>query len=169
MALAAGASLTLRIDAQNARHAFEAFELTEGREERAEKISHFNDDGVIDKQEAKEIKKAKERELHTRHRGTRQFSAVRTAVWVRPMRSSPTARLPSCRVRTGSRAASRSSPVSTRRRGSRWWRLRLKGGRTLCLLRRSIHMYSTRWDVVTTKPDTDQPLLTERTRCVNAR
>lgn len=74
---------TVANNAQNARHAFEAFELTEGREARAEKISHFNDDGVIDKEEKKEIKKAKERELHTRHRGNRQFAPVRTAIWTK--------------------------------------------------------------------------------------
>lgn len=86
-------------DAQNSRHAFEAFELSEGREARAEKISHFNDDGVIDKEEAKEIKKAKEKELHTRHRGNRQFAPVRTAIWVRSCTSNRLAVLTCGRAR----------------------------------------------------------------------
>jgi hypothetical protein len=41
------------------------------------------DDGVINKDENKAIKRAHQRELASRHRGVLQFAAVRTAVWMK--------------------------------------------------------------------------------------
>lgn len=41
------------------------------------------DDGVIDKDEKKAIKRAHTRELASRHRGVMQFAPVRTAIWMK--------------------------------------------------------------------------------------
>ena len=47
----------------------------------AEKQAHFADDGVIDKQEQKEIDKAHKRQLESRGRGLGQLQAYRTGKW----------------------------------------------------------------------------------------
>ncbi|KAF8323426.1 hypothetical protein DL93DRAFT_2223342 [Clavulina sp. PMI_390] len=68
---------------QALRHNFEAWEHIEGQAKQAEINSHAMDDGVIDKDEAKALKRAHTRELASRHRGAMQFQAVRTAIWMR--------------------------------------------------------------------------------------
>lgn len=41
------------------------------------------DDGVVDKDEKKAMKRAHERELASRHRGSMQFAPVRTSIWMK--------------------------------------------------------------------------------------
>lgn len=67
---------------QARRHALEAYNRVEGEAARAEKNSHAMDDGVIDKHEAHEIKKAHQRELIARGRGPAQFKPYRQLKWM---------------------------------------------------------------------------------------
>ena len=48
----------------------------EGEANIAERQAHFNDDGVIDKEEQKEIDKAHKRQLESRGRGPAQVSVT---------------------------------------------------------------------------------------------
>lgn len=83
---------------QTRRHEFETYEHVEGGAKSAEQNSHANDDGVIDQDEARAIKKAHAKALSQQHRyesspvstileltrdesGPMQFRAVRTAKW----------------------------------------------------------------------------------------
>ncbi|KEI42441.1 uncharacterized protein L969DRAFT_14642 [Mixia osmundae IAM 14324] len=66
-----------------ARHELETYMHIEGHAQVAEQNSHAMDDGVIDKDEAKAIKKAKADQLHSRQRGSHQFQAVRTGLWAK--------------------------------------------------------------------------------------
>jgi hypothetical protein len=54
----------------------------EGAAEVARKQAHFDDDGVIDKDEKKAIDKAHQRQLEQRGRGKSQFKPWRTAKWM---------------------------------------------------------------------------------------
>lgn len=49
----------------------------------AEKLSHANDDGVIDKKEKRAIEAAHNKQLKSRHRGIAQFRPYRTVVWMK--------------------------------------------------------------------------------------
>jgi hypothetical protein len=60
----------------------------EGEAEIARKQESFNDDGVIDKREQKEIDKAHKRQLESRGRGPAQFKPYRTVKWMKRVRIS---------------------------------------------------------------------------------
>ena len=66
---------------QTDRHAFETYDRAEGQAKVAEQNAHANDDGVIDKDEKKQIEKAKTKALHSRQRGSYGYAPVRGAVW----------------------------------------------------------------------------------------
>jgi len=66
---------------QTRRHEFETYDRVEGQAAAAEVNSHADDDGVVDKQEAKAIAKAHKKALESRQRGVMQFKPIRTAVW----------------------------------------------------------------------------------------
>ncbi|KAF8513153.1 hypothetical protein BU17DRAFT_77267 [Hysterangium stoloniferum] len=68
---------------QSRRHAFETYDHIEGEAIIAEKNSHANDDGVIDKEEKKAIARAHKRQLANRQRGIHSFRPYRTAVWMK--------------------------------------------------------------------------------------
>ncbi|KAG9019015.1 hypothetical protein FRB90_007187 [Tulasnella sp. 427] len=65
------------------RHAFEAYDHIEGEAQVAEKLAHAGDDGVIDKQERKEIKAANQRQLENRQRGVAGYKPYRTMKWIK--------------------------------------------------------------------------------------
>lgn len=65
------------------RHGFEVYDHIEGQAKVAEENAHAADDGVIDKHEKKQLAKAHQKALESRHRGKMQFSAVRTMVWMK--------------------------------------------------------------------------------------
>ncbi|KZV88102.1 hypothetical protein EXIGLDRAFT_839449 [Exidia glandulosa HHB12029] len=67
---------------QARRHAFEAYDHIEGEALIAEKNSHAEDDGVVDKQERKEINNAKKRQLENRQRGIAGYKPYRTMKWM---------------------------------------------------------------------------------------
>lgn len=54
----------------------------EGEAAIAERQTHYADDGVIDKQERKELDKAHKRQLESRGRGPAQIRAYRTSKWM---------------------------------------------------------------------------------------
>jgi len=54
----------------------------EGEAEIARKQKSYEDDGVIDKHEQKEIDRAKQRQLESRGRGKSQVKAYRTGKWM---------------------------------------------------------------------------------------
>lgn len=54
----------------------------EGEAETARKQEHFKDDGVIDKQEQKELDRVHKRQLESRGRGPAQIKAYRSAKWM---------------------------------------------------------------------------------------
>ena len=58
----------------------------EGEAEIARKQASFDDDGVIDKREQKEIDKAHKRQLEARGRGAAQFKPYRTVKWMKRVR-----------------------------------------------------------------------------------
>lgn len=60
-----------------------SFAGIEGQSQSAEKNSHANDDGVIDRKEQKDIDKAHRKALESRERGVMQFRPARTAKWVK--------------------------------------------------------------------------------------
>ncbi|BGO94717.1 hypothetical protein NBRC10512_007335 [Rhodotorula toruloides] len=68
---------------QTARHEFEQYDRVEGQAAQAETNAHANDDGVIDKEEQKQIDRAHKKALESRHRGKMQFRPYRTAVWAK--------------------------------------------------------------------------------------
>ena len=73
-------------------HLSQRFELTssdhiEGEAEIARKQASFDDDGVIDKREQKEIDKAHKRQLESRGRGPAQFKPYSTVKWMKRVRS----------------------------------------------------------------------------------
>lgn len=68
---------------QARRHAFETYDHIEGEALTAEKNAHAMDDGVIDKQEAKQIKQADKRQQENRQRGVAGFKPYRTAKWMK--------------------------------------------------------------------------------------
>nr|WVH01955.1 C2 domain-containing protein [Naematelia aurantialba] len=74
---------------QSRRHAFEAYDHVEGEAEVARKQATFADDGVIDKQEQKEIDRAHKRQLESRGRGPAQIKAYRSAKWMMRVRLFP--------------------------------------------------------------------------------
>ncbi|WWD06363.1 hypothetical protein V865_004453 [Kwoniella europaea PYCC6329] len=67
---------------QSRRHALEAHDHIEGEAEIARKQARFDDDGVIDKNEQKQIDKAHKRQLESRGRGLAQVKAYRSAKWM---------------------------------------------------------------------------------------
>ncbi|WVN87584.1 uncharacterized protein L203_102767 [Cryptococcus depauperatus CBS 7841] len=67
---------------QSRRHALEAYDHIEGEAEIARKQTHFTDDGVIDKDEQKQIDKAHKRQLASRERGPNQVKIYRSARWM---------------------------------------------------------------------------------------
>ncbi|OCF41030.1 C2 domain-containing protein [Kwoniella heveanensis CBS 569] len=67
---------------QSRRHAKEAYDHIEGEAEIARKQATFDDDGVIDKHEKKEIDRAHKRQLESRGRGLGQVKAYRSAKWM---------------------------------------------------------------------------------------
>lgn len=66
-----------------ARHAYDVYERQVLMPQRAEANAHANDDGVIDRKEQKQIDKAKTQALHSRQRGSHNYTAVRTSVWAK--------------------------------------------------------------------------------------
>ncbi|UZJ56460.1 hypothetical protein CBS101457_005780 [Exobasidium rhododendri] len=66
---------------QTDRHGFEVKQRLELQPKIAEQNAHANDDGVIDKDEQKQINRAKTQALHSRHRGVMGYSVARGAVW----------------------------------------------------------------------------------------
>ncbi|WVR03079.1 hypothetical protein IAU60_000068 [Kwoniella sp. DSM 27419] len=72
---------TIRLG-QSRRHALEAYDHIEGEAEIARKQEKFDDDGVIDKHEQKEIDRAHKRQLESRGRGPAQVKAYRSAKWM---------------------------------------------------------------------------------------
>ncbi|KEP50963.1 hypothetical protein V565_070100 [Rhizoctonia solani 123E] len=68
---------------QARRHAFEAYDHVEGQAIIAERNAHFEDDGVVDKREKKELDAAHKRQLHNRQRGITSYRPYRTAQWVK--------------------------------------------------------------------------------------
>ncbi|KAL7420399.1 hypothetical protein Q5752_005369 [Cryptotrichosporon argae] len=67
---------------QSRRHALEAYDHIEGEAKLAEKQAHYDDDGVIDKQEKRDIDRAHKRQLESRGRGLAQVKAYRQAKWM---------------------------------------------------------------------------------------
>ncbi|OCF60178.1 C2 domain-containing protein [Kwoniella mangroviensis CBS 10435] len=67
---------------QSRRHALEAHDHIEGEAEIARKQARFDDDGVIDKNEQKQIDRAHKRQLESRGRGLAQVKAYRSAKWM---------------------------------------------------------------------------------------
>lgn len=65
------------------KHEFEVYNRLEGMPHRAEVNAHANDDGVIDRKEQKQIDKAKNEALHSRHRGVMGYGGARSAVWAK--------------------------------------------------------------------------------------
>lgn len=65
------------------RHEWEVFNRLKGMPMRAEINSHAADDGIIDRHERAEIRRAKREALHARHRGAFGYSAVRSAAWAK--------------------------------------------------------------------------------------
>ncbi|KAG8908594.1 hypothetical protein FRB99_004882 [Tulasnella sp. 403] len=68
---------------QARRHTFEAYDHIEGEALVAEKNAHAADDGVIDKEERKALKKAESRQLENRQRGIAGYKPYRTMKWVK--------------------------------------------------------------------------------------
>ncbi|GAA5838555.1 hypothetical protein JCM9279_003279 [Rhodotorula babjevae] len=68
---------------QTQRHEFETYDRIEGQSEQAVQNSHANDDGVIDKEEQKQIDRAHKKALESRHRGKMQYRPIRTAIWAK--------------------------------------------------------------------------------------
>jgi hypothetical protein len=66
-----------------ARHAYDVYDRTVAMPERAEKNSHANDDGIVDRKEQKAMDAAKTKALHVRHRGSYGYAPVRTSVWAK--------------------------------------------------------------------------------------
>jgi 3-oxoacyl-(acyl-carrier-protein) synthase len=62
---------------QARRHALETWDRIEGQAELAERNAHANDDGHIDKEEAKAIKKANKRQDRNHQRGVHSFKPFR--------------------------------------------------------------------------------------------
>ncbi|WWD22673.1 hypothetical protein CI109_107166 [Kwoniella shandongensis] len=67
---------------QSRRHAQEAYDHIEGEAEIARKQATYDDDGVIDKKEKKDIDRAHKRQLESRGRGPAQVKAYRSAKWM---------------------------------------------------------------------------------------
>ncbi|KAK8844773.1 hypothetical protein IAR55_006623 [Kwoniella newhampshirensis] len=67
---------------QSRRHAQEAYDHIEGEAELARKQAHYDDDGVIDKKEKKDMERAHKRQLESRGRGPAQVKAYRSAKWM---------------------------------------------------------------------------------------
>ncbi|WVW81245.1 hypothetical protein I302_103236 [Kwoniella bestiolae CBS 10118] len=67
---------------QSRRHALEAHDHIEGEAEIARKQASFDDDGVIDKDEQRQIDRAHKRQLESRGRGLAQVKAYRSAKWM---------------------------------------------------------------------------------------
>ncbi|KAL8286155.1 hypothetical protein RQP46_004643 [Phenoliferia psychrophenolica] len=68
---------------QTQRHEFETYDRIEGQAASAEKNSHANDDGNIDKEEQRAIDKAHKKALESRHRGVMQYRPIRTLKWAK--------------------------------------------------------------------------------------
>ncbi|KIY63684.1 hypothetical protein CYLTODRAFT_493697 [Cylindrobasidium torrendii FP15055 ss-10] len=68
---------------QARRHAFETYDHVEGEAQIAERNSHANDDGVIDKDEQRALDKAHKRQLANRQRGINGFRPYRTGIWMK--------------------------------------------------------------------------------------
>ncbi|KLT44405.1 hypothetical protein CC85DRAFT_242629 [Cutaneotrichosporon oleaginosum] len=67
---------------QGRRHAFQAWMAVEGESEIAYRQQAFDDDGVIDRSEKREMKKLHRRQLESRGRGMAQVGAYRSAKWI---------------------------------------------------------------------------------------
>ncbi|BEI79854.1 hypothetical protein CcaverHIS002_0103830 [Cutaneotrichosporon cavernicola] len=67
---------------QGRRHAFQAWMAVEGESEIAFRQQAFDDDGVIDRSERREMKKLHRRQLESRGRGMAQVGAYRSAKWI---------------------------------------------------------------------------------------
>jgi hypothetical protein len=67
---------------QGRRHAFQAWMAVEGESEIAFRQQAFDDDGVIDRSEKREMKKLHRRQLESRGRGMAQVGAYRSAKWI---------------------------------------------------------------------------------------
>ncbi|BGP36486.1 hypothetical protein JCM10449v2_000387 [Rhodotorula kratochvilovae] len=66
---------------QAQRHEFETYDRIEGQANQAVLNSHANDDGVIDKDEQKQIERAHKKALE--HRGKLQYRPVRSMIWAK--------------------------------------------------------------------------------------
>ncbi|GMK56735.1 hypothetical protein CspeluHIS016_0305750 [Cutaneotrichosporon spelunceum] len=67
---------------QSRRHAFQTWMAVEGESEISFRQEGFDDDGVIDRSEKREMKKLHRRQLESRGRGMAQVGAYRSAKWI---------------------------------------------------------------------------------------
>lgn len=67
----------LRTCADQVCSRYEAYDRVEGSAVLASKNAHADDDGKIDRSEAKALKEEKNHQLNMRHRGVMQYQAVR--------------------------------------------------------------------------------------------
>ncbi|CCF52271.1 hypothetical protein NDA14_004101 [Ustilago hordei] len=65
------------------RHEFDVYNRLEGMPNRAVENAHANDDGVIDREEKKQMERSKKEALHSRHRGAMGYGGARTAAWAK--------------------------------------------------------------------------------------
>ncbi|KAF5369071.1 hypothetical protein D9758_002979 [Tetrapyrgos nigripes] len=68
---------------QARRHAFETYDHIEGEAHIAERNAHAYDDGVIDAEEKKALKRAHKKQLENRQRGINGFRPYRTGIWMK--------------------------------------------------------------------------------------
>jgi len=68
---------------QTKRHEFETYQNAEGLAELANQNAKADDDGVIDKEEQKQIDKSHKMQLRSQHRGVYQSGTARTAIWTK--------------------------------------------------------------------------------------
>lgn len=76
-------SHSVLVDGRTTAHEWETYKRLRGMPQQAEINSHAADDGVIDRHERSAIRQAKREALHSRHRGSYGYGAVRTAVWAK--------------------------------------------------------------------------------------
>ncbi|GAA6056005.1 hypothetical protein JCM3770_002138 [Rhodotorula araucariae] len=68
---------------QAQRHEFETYDRIEGQANQAVINAHADDDGVIDKDEQRQIDRAHKKALESRHHGKLQYRSVRTLIWAK--------------------------------------------------------------------------------------
>ncbi|THV04790.1 hypothetical protein K435DRAFT_714363 [Dendrothele bispora CBS 962.96] len=68
---------------QARRHAFETYDHVEGEAAIAERNAHAYDDGVLDSEEKKALRRAHKKQLENRQRGVNGFRPYRTGKWMK--------------------------------------------------------------------------------------